>query len=283
MTRAWTFALFFVFATAGCENERGRNERGKIHASDMPDAARIVRQDIDRGRRGVAQAAERLRRGFLVEDAERREREMRQVMMRMRQPPRSINDLMVLPITFIAAVGTDGVVIARDAEEDRMRGFDLAAVVPVVRQALDGQAGYALSEIPSAEEGALPSVTIVFAAPARHEGRVVGAVAAGLPLWRIAQQITAQLQLQHARDVANGELIWVLMLRGEEPHHHAGFPPDLVRMVPSAARRAEGLGASPGGFTGEFQQYGRWYGYGVLPVPSVAPDVSIIFFRSDRV
>ena len=53
--------------------------------------------------------------------------------------------------------------------------------------------------------------------------------------------------------------------------------------MPDATRRREGLSASPGGFTGELQQFGRWYGFGVLPIPTVGDDVSIVFFRSDPV
>ncbi len=282
MTRALPLFASLLLLSA-CDGDRGLNERRDIHAQDMPEARRIVREDLDRGISGVTQAADRLRRGFLVEDHEQRAREMRQVMIRLQQPPRSINELMVLPITFLAAVDTDGVVICRDAEDDRMQGFDLAEAVPIVQRALDGSTGYALSEIPSLEEGGEPSVSIVFAAPARHEGRVVGAIVAGLPLWRLAQQLTRQLQLQHAEELSRGELIWVLVLRGDEQHYHAGFPPDLRQLVPDATRRRDGLSASPGGFTGELQQFGRWYGFGVLPVPTIGDDVSIVFFRSDPV
>ncbi len=279
MKRLSLAALFLLLAS--CQGERGRNERREIHDADMGAVQDIVRADLDRGVRGVTLAAERMRRGFLVEDDERREREMRAVMRRLQEPPRSINELMVLPITFLAAVGTDGVVIARDAEDDRMRGFDLAAVIPVVRRALDGATGYELSQIPSREEGGAPSISVVFAAPARHQGRVVGAMVAGLPLWRIAQQMTRQLQLDNADQISRGELIWVLLVQGEELHHHAGFPPNLRNLVPDLARRTRGLAESPGGFTGEFQVFSRWYGYGVLPVPSIGEDVHVVLFRSD--
>ncbi len=282
MTRALSISVSLLLLAA-CDGDRGLNERRDIHAHDMPDAKLLIRQDLQRGQRGVAEAAERLRRGFLVEDPEQRAREMRQVMIRLQQPPRSINDLMVLPITFLAAVGTDGVVIARDAEDDRMQGFDLGEHVPVVQRALEGSPGYALSEIPSVEEGGEPSVSVVFAAPARHEGEVVGAIVAGLPLWRIGQQLTRQLQLQHAEEISRGELIWVMLLRDDEQHFHGDFPPDLRLLVPDAARRREGLSASPGGFTGELQQFGRWYGFGVLPVSALGDGVSVIFFRSDPV
>jgi len=247
----------------------------------MPTVKRVVRQDLDRGLEGVRLAAERVRRGFLVEDRDRLAGEMRGVLTRLRQPPRAITQLMMTPLSFIAAVDADGTVICRDAEEDRMAGFDLAEHVPVVRRALEGESGYALSAIPGIVEDAPPSVTVVFAAPAWHDGEVVGAVVAGLPLWRLGQQLTRQLQLDNASEVARGELLWVLLLDDDEQHYHAGFPPDLRQLVPDAERRQQGLSSSPGGFTGELNQFGRWYGYGVLPVPSIGEDVSVVIFRSD--
>jgi len=266
---------------AGCDEEKGRNERAAIHAEDMPAVKRVVRQDLERGLEGVRLAAERVRRGFLVDDRERLAQEMRSVLIRLRQPPRAITQLMMTPLSFIAAVDAEGTVICRDAQEDRMAGFDLAEHVPVVQRALEGESGYALSTIPGIVDDAPPSVTVVFAAPAWHDGEVVGAVVAGLPLWRLGQQLTRQLQLDNADAVQRGELLWVLLLEGDEQHYHAGFPPDLRQLVPDAERRAEGFASSPGGFTGELNQFGRWYGYGVLPVPSVGEDVSVVIFRSD--
>ena len=273
--------ILSILLFSACDAEHGRNEQRDIHARDMPALSGIVRSDIDRGLSGVTEAAERMRRGFLVEDQERREREMRAVMQRLQRPPRSVLDLMVIPISFLAAVDTDGVVIARDADNDLMRGFELVEVAPVVQRALAGSVGYELSELPSTREDGLPSVTIIFAAPARHEGRVVGAMVAGLPLYRMAQQMTRQLQLDNADDLRRGELIWVMLLRGDEAHYHSGMPWNLREVSPSVQLRREALIRSPGGYTGEFQQHGRWFGYGILPVPAIADDVQVMIFRSD--
>lgn len=272
-----------AFVLGGCDDERGQNERRAIHRDDAPKVRALVRQNLDRGRSGIRQAAERMARGFLVEDPDQREREMRAVMRRLQQPPRGIHELMISPISFVAAVGTDGKVIARDSDPDPMKGFDMAEHVPVVRQALAGQGGYELSELPSLMEGDRASVTVIFAAPARHEGRVVGAMVAGLPLWRAAQQMTRQLQLENAQALRRGALIWALMYRGEELHYHAQFPPDLRELVPGHSDREAGLRGSPGGYSGEVQQYGRWYGYGIVPLPSIGEGVGAVLFRSDPI
>lgn len=278
----WTVALALL---AGCNEEKGANERRLIVAQDQAVVLRVVREDLHRGQVGVRRAADLMARGFLVEDPEQREREMRQVLRRIQQPPRAIDELMVSPISFVAAVGTDGKVIARDVapQDDRMRGFDIAEAAPVVRRALAGEAGYELSELPSLIETDPPSVTILFAAPARREGRVVGAIVAGLPLWRLAQQLSRQLQLENAQALQQGALLWALVYRGDDLHYHAGFPPDLRELVPSPQARREGLATSPGGYTGEVYQYGRWYGYGVLPLPRLGDGVGIVLFRSDPV
>lgn len=269
---------------AGCDGEEGTNERRAIRAEDQPVVLRVVRQDLERGVVGVRSASELMAGGFLVEDAAQQERQMRQLLRSFRQPAsrRAIAELMVTPVSFVAAVGMDGKVIARDAEPDPMRGFDMARVAPVVRRALhEGRSGYELSELPSTSEDDPPSVTILFAAPARRDGRIVGAMVAGLPLWRLGQQLTNQLHLENAQELQRGALVWALVYRGDRFHEHAGFPPDLETLAPERAERESRLSASPGGYTGQKQQFGRWYGYGVLPLPSIGDDVGVVLFRSD--
>jgi hypothetical protein len=267
---------------AGCDEEKGFNERRALRERDVVTARNVVSRDLERGVRGVQRAAQLVARRFPDPDPERRERALRQLLVRTRQPPRAIEELLTSPVTFVAAVGTDGRVVARDAEPDPMRGYDLGAAAPIVRRALvEGVAGYALSELPGTAEGEQTSVTVVFAAPARREGQIVGAVAAGIPLWRLAQQLSRQLQLENAAALQRGELLWALVYKGDRLHHHAGFPPGLVELTPSASVRSQALAASPGGYTAEVQQYGRWYGYLVLPLPRIGEDAGMILYRSD--
>lgn len=277
--------LLALLALAACNEDKGSNERRTIVAEDQEVVLRVFRDDLRRGVVGVRRAAAVMDRGFLVEDAAQREREMRTVMRAIQQPgPRAIEELMVSATSFLAAVDTGGEVIARDVrrDDDRMRGFDMAEVSGLVRRALaEGESGYELIELPSSLETDPPSVTVLFVAPARHEGRVVGAMVSGLPLWRLSQQLSNQLQLENAPERRRGAQIWALVYRGDVLHWHHGFPEGLRELAPDAAARARGLASSPGGYTGEVYQYGRWYGYGVLPLPRLGEDVGVILFRSD--
>lgn len=246
-----------------------------------PRVREIVREDVARGVSGVEQAATKLARGFVLEDHERRATEMRTALHLLRQPPRGIPELMISPISFLAAVDADGIVIARDAEPDPMAGFDAREAFGVVRRALEqGESGYALESFPNILPDQPASQTVLYVAPARRDGRIVGAVLAGTPLWRTAQRATRQIQAEHAEELRNGAILWVYLYREDQLHHH-GTPADLDTVVPDAAARAAGLERSPGGFTGELAQFGRWYGYGVFPLPRIAPDVGAVVFCAD--
>lgn len=273
-----------LILAAGCNSQKGASARRKIVREDQRIALHTVRQDLERGVRGTRLAAQRMAARFSIGDLERRERLMRGDLRRIRQPPRAVDELMTTPVSFVATVGMDGKVIARDSsvEDDRMRGFDLGRVAPIVRRALrEGENGFELAELPSAAEGDPPSVTILFAAPARAGDEIVGAVVAGLPLWRLGQQLSNQLRFENIQEVQQGTHVWALLYRGNDLHYHAGFPPDLRELAPGADARREGLADSPGGYTGEAYQYGRWYGYGVIPLRRVSEDLGMILFRSE--
>jgi hypothetical protein len=135
-----------------------------------------------------------------------------------------------------------------------------------------------VGEFASTEPGGQPSVSIVMAAPAHYQGKVVGALVLGIPLWRLQQQLSKQLQME----LAGKEriVVWVYVYQGDTVHHH-GTPPDLDKLVPDANARKAGLAKSPGGFTGETAQYGFWYGYGVRPLRVFGPDVGVVIFRME--
>lgn len=263
---------------AGCSEEGARHEQKMIVEKHAPAAAQIVIDDLERHRKGLKQAAARLAPGFVKVRGEQRERELRWALERIHEPPKGIQTLMVSPMSFMAAVDQDGVVIARDAQPDHMKGMDLAKNFEAVARALEGRSDWQVGEFESLEEGGESSVTILMAAPARHEGEVVGAVVLGIPLWRMAQRITRQLQLNNASE--EGIILWAYIYRGDRLFHH-GTPPDLDTVVPGPEARERGLRESPGGFTGEVAQFGRWYGYGVRPLRMLGDETGIIIFRSD--
>lgn len=246
----------------------------------MPEVRALVREDIRRHLVGVEAAGDRIGRGFAVEDPKQRESQMRTALRLLTKPPRGIPELIVSARTFTAAIAPSGVVLATDAkaESDRMTGANLAKEFAVVRDALAGKVGYAVDQFPAVEEGAEGSVSLLFAAPAEQGSEVVGAVLTGIPLWRLSQRLTKQLQLDHVEE--KGVILWVYLVRGDKLHHF-GTPPDLDTVVPTAAVRSEGLARSPGGFTGQFMQFGRWYGYGIAPLRLLGDDTYALIVRSD--
>ena len=262
----------------GCnDGERARLAQQPIQQTYFGRVAEVVLEDLARHQRGLRYAADRVAMGFERAKPERIEQEMRQVLKVIRSPKRGVRELVISPMSFMAAVGSDGRVIARDSEPDRMKGMDVAARFPVVAAALAGKAGYAIGEFESDQEGGESSVTILMAAPAHYRGKVVGALLLGIPLWRLSQRLSKQLQLEYG---TGGRVLWVYAYRGERLFHH-GTPPDLDQMVPDAAARRAGYARSPGGFTGVVQQYGFTYGYGVRPLRVLGPDTGVILFHMD--
>ncbi len=267
--------------TLGCQGERASAARKKVRLEHIPRVAQITREDIQRHAEGLRRAADRIAAGFVKVSGEQQEREVRQVLKLLRSPKKGVRELVISPLSFIAAVGKDGVVIARDVEPDPMRGMNLGKQFPVVAKALAGAEGMDMGEFASLNKGGKPSVTILMAAPAHYKGEVVGALVLGIPLWRLQQRLSKQLQMEEAgKSKKQGTVIWTYIYRGDELHHH-GTPRDLDQLVPDAKARRAGLARSPRGFTGEAQQYGYWYGYGVRPLPVLGEDAGVIVFRMD--
>ncbi len=280
--KPWRLSYFLglVLWTVACGPDGAPHARVVIRETHAREVKSIVMQDIARHLRGVSIAGSKLARGFAVEDANTRRDQMRSALRLLTRPPKGIQELIGSARTFVAAVDPSGLVIATDAQQadDRMTGVRLK--FPVLREALGGKTGYAVDQFEALEKGAEGSVSLLFAAPSVRDTQVAGAVLTGIPLWRLAQRLTKQLQLDHARE--KGTILWAYVLKGDSLHRF-GTPPDLDSILPDASVRRAGLAASPGGFTGELIQFGRWYAYGILPIRALGPDISVMIVRSDPV
>ena len=276
-----TLTLYAVtLCLCACSTEGAPNARAHVRKEHGPRVQALVLDTLSRHAAGLAHGADRIAAGFVRVSGEQQENDMRQVLKLIRSPKKGISELVISPMSFLAVVDKDGKCIARDGDgdKDKMRGMDLAKQFPSVRAALEGKPGLEVGEFESTEKGGKPSVTIVMAAPAHYQGQVVGALVLGIPLWRLQQQLSKQLQMELAGK--DRVVIWVYVYRGQELHHH-GTPPDLDKLVPDAKAREAGLAKSPGGFTAALQQYGFWYGYGVRPLRVLGPDVGVIIFRME--
>jgi hypothetical protein len=278
MRMPWVAVCVLAWGAAACGKDGAPEARRLIHQQQGPRVQAVVQDILSRHEAGLHQAADRIAAGFVRVTGDQQELDMRQVLKLIRSPKHGVPELVISPMSFLAVVGKDGHCIARDLEPDPMKGMDLGKQFPVVADALQGKQGLGMGEFAGIEKGSKPSVTILMAAPAHYHGEVVGALVLGIPLWRLQQVLTKQLQMELASK--DRVVIWVYVYRGDELHHH-GTPPDLDKLVPNAAARGGGLAKSPGGYTGEVAQFGYWYGYGVRPLRVFGPDVGVVIFRME--
>jgi hypothetical protein len=249
----------------------------------VPAVIEAFRGDLSRHRAGLQEAAGRVAPGFGVEDKAAREDGLRYALRYLQLPPRGIPEFVVSPMSFLAVLDENGVVIARDLkkkEDDHMRGMELAERFASVKRALsEGRSTEELVSF-SEEAAAEKTYTMIFVEPVRREGKVVGAVVAGIPLWRWAQRMSRQGQMELTKEPR--AVYWVFAYHGDK-----NYPPqqglDLAGAIPNAASRKASLAKSPKGYTGQVNQFGRWYVYGVLPVPSIAPDAGFVIVRAEPI
>jgi hypothetical protein len=165
--------------------------------------------------------------------------------------------------------------VARDREPDRMAGQDFKTRFEVVRQALGGNAATGLGEFYAKDPNAPSSWSILFAAPSMKDGKVVGAVLAGIPLSRLAQRMSRQFRVEQAA----GAPVWVYLYKGSRLFHW-DTPPEVDALVRHPEARANALAASPAGYTEKVRLQGDLQVYGVFPIELLAPDIGTIIVRT---
>ena len=122
----------------GCEaGDHTAVSRKKILESHSPRITEIVMEDLNRHQQGLRLAADRMKAGFVKVQGEEQERGMRKVLQLMRSPKKGVRELVISPMSFMAAVDKNGITIARDTEPDHMKGMDLAEIFPTVKAALE--------------------------------------------------------------------------------------------------------------------------------------------------
>lgn len=268
----YTVSLWVGWVVA-CHDPKASLDRNAIVLDDAPKVIEMVRADLKHHEEGLLQLAQKLGPGFDLLP-ERKEKELRLAMRILLKPPKGIQSLYASPRTFVASVDTTGQVICRDSEPDRLRGFKLSDVSKAVKHLLAGENfQHEIIELPNPEDAGKPSVVWLMGAPVYQPEthQISGAVVLGIPLWRYAQRITKQLQVNHLSE--KEMIVWAYLMRGNRLHHF-GTPPDLDKMIPKPETIAAGLARSKGGFTGQFNQFNRWYAYGVLPLTAMTENTA---------
>lgn len=270
--------LLMILALIGCEDSAAV-ERAQQHIRDidLPRVQALIQQDLENHQAGVVKAAAKLAPGFALANPAARESQVRAALRILQQPKRGIDEFVASPMSFLAAIGLDGVVIARDREPDRMAGQDFKSRFEVVRQALGGTAATALGEFYAEDPNAPSSWSILFAAPSLREDKVVGAVLAGIPLSRLAQRLSRQFRVEQEK----GARVWVYLYKGDRIFHW-DTPPQVDALVRDPVARAKALAASPAGYTEKARLQGELQVYGVFPLELLGPDVGTIIFRTPK-
>lgn len=265
------FAILF-----GCEN-RAAVERTatQLRDVDRPRLEELVEQDLANHQAGVLKAADKLAPGFGLSDPAKRESQVRAALRILQEPKKGIDEFVASPMSFLAAVGLDGLVIARDRDPDRMKGQDFKSRFEVVAQALEGTSATGLGEFFAKDPNAPSSWSILFAAPSLRDGKVVGAVLAGIPLSRLAQRLSRQFRVEQKE----GDPVWVYLYKGNRLFHW-DTPPEVDALVREPIARSKGLAASPAGYVEKVRLQGELQLFGVFPLALLGPDVGTIVFRS---
>jgi len=274
----WGALLLVGFVLVGCENTAAiaRTET-QLKEVDLPRVQELVQQDLENHQAGVVKAAAKIAPGFAVPDPEKRESQIRAALRILQQPKKGIDEFVASPMSFLAAIGPDGIVIARDREQDRMTGQDFRSRFEVVRQALAGSSATGLGEFFAEDPNAPSSWSILFAAPSMKEGKVVGAVLAGIPLSRLAQRLSRQFRVE----AAQGDPVWVYLYKGDRLFHW-DTPPEVDALIRDPAARAQRLSESPAGYSDKTRLQGDLQVYGVFPIALLAPDVGTIIVRTPK-
>ena len=274
----WALCIAVLTGCVSCDSTE--ETQAKIQQEHLLRVRALVIKDIESHRDGVSLAADKLSPGFVLRDPKTREREMRAALKFLQDPRKGIEAFVASPMTFLAAVGSDGVVIARDRKPDRMKGQDYGVRFDVVARALKGSANVGLGEFFAKDPKEPSSWSILFAAPSARKGKMVGAAVVGIPLSRMAQRLSRQLRVENAAEIQRGLGLWTYLYKGDRIFHW-DTPPELDALLPSGEERAGKLAASPEGFMGEVRVHGALFVYGVFPLPELGPDVGVLIFRSE--
>ncbi len=285
------FSLLSVLALSfagACSPEGAPAERRALHGEDVPAYLRMIGEDRTKVFRGVQAAAQRVEPAYRGEvDAAERARRLTDMLERVDAPRRGVAELVYSPVLYIGGTDQEGTLLAEVGVRDGAKvgvGSDYRPFA-VVQEALGGTPGHAvvdLADVMEEEDG--PIDTWLFAAPIYGaDAEVMGALVAGIPLWREAQRLTAQMRLEQADAVVAGRVVWAYLARGDQAY--ASREPtasnDVTDAVPDGATRSAGLARSPRGYVTDFSLFRRWYGLAVIPLPTLAEDVHLVAFRAN--
>ena len=233
-------------ALSGCGPDGAPNARKVIRETHAAEVKHLVVDDIDDHLVGVKAAGARVAPGFAVVDPKRRESQMRTALAPADQATARHSSADRLG----AHVHRSRRAERRRARHRRQRGarpHDRGRPREAVRAGAQRSGGQRRAtrwtRFLRSKRGPRAAFRCCSRRLRAKDGKVVGAVLTGIPLWRLSQRLTKQLQLDHVSE--KGAILWVYVYQGDKLHHF-GTPPDLDTMVPDAAGAKGRPGREPG-------------------------------------
>lgn len=284
--RVSTFALVasVTVGLVGCKDTK--REAAQRSLTHMTEAVRDARAGVDQLTRSFVPVldglAPSLTRSMTAQDIPG----IRYALIGMNTQHTAAGSLSFFPTGFIAAVGPDGVALARNVDEsgDLMRGMPLASLFPSIRGALGGTSGLSVGELPAS--GDSPSrVYLVASVPVRDAANVViGALAAGISYGQLARSVDTAVRMHTGQT----PVVWVGLLRNGRvlPSGHDRdvperwlVPASLISQIP--ANSATRLATPNAEFSWTFVEGGERGWAGALGVLPQLEGTNVLIFRSE--
>ena len=269
--------MFALFAgTVACESSAKKSAlAARAHAAEL---AKLAREDAREIREGLPLGGRELEK--LLGSSELDPQTAREALTKARD---HVQDLRTAKSTFFALVGTDGVVIRNDQDQDRMAQKGLFSAFPALKKAVDKgyvEARGSFSE--AAEVRGRPDAQWVAAVPVRAGGTARALFVTGWSWSAYAYRL--QTSLRSSIGAARGErekmpLIYVFVVVDDGAYGARDSPEVNIEAVLKANVFEKAHGNEP--FGAELEITGRAFGLGAALVPEFGEKMAIAVLRSE--
>ena len=277
--------IFVVLALSCGEDEPSVHEK-KLRNVHAPQVHSMVRKDLKEHAQGINDAASRLVPLFTPPDDFNnkeggdytpKEEALRKEMRRIKHIKFGVPALSSSPATLFAIVDRKGVILARHAKNDTLRGSNYGKRFKVIPKSLKEKKSKKELVLFKAQKGGKDSYSMLWVAPIVVQGKSRAALILAMPLWRFAQKISTQLRMNYASEP--NLILWAYTYKGKKLFEK-GIPPEVKDITPSSKVWHKALKMNPSGATGTLRGFGLEYAWGAFPIKELAEDAGVLLLRA---